>query len=410
VSGNGRTAVRSSYAVNYDFPGSAAAQSAANIPPFGGGVSLTGNIPMDDPYRGVPGGSILPNVLPPPRDAPFPLSANYAAIDPNINSIRVQSWNATVERQVGASWQVSASYLGSYIDRIWGPDPINAGVYLGLGPCTLQGVSFPVCSTTGNLASRRALTLENPQDGRYLATVSNYEAIGTQRYRGLKLSFQRRSARGVSLGGNYTVSHCETDSTYDGRFIQGVIYNKPGDTSYDLGNCPNNRREIANFTVGAQAPQFGNAALRALASDWRVSGVVSAQTGSWLTVTTARDINFTGLTGQRVDQVIDNPYGARTLTDYLNPAAFAYPAPGAYGTSPARGFEGPGFWNVNAALARVVPVGGGRTLELRVEAFNLLNHFNWGDPGTNLDAGTFGRITTQAGNSRIMQFAFKYGF
>ena len=275
---------------------------------------------------------------------------------------------------------MSASYLGSYIDRIWGPDPINAGVYLGLGPCTLQGVSYPVCSTTANLASRRALTLENPQDGRYLASVFNYEAIGTQRYRGLKLSFQRRAARGVSLGGNYTVSHCETDSTYDGRFIQGVIYNKPGDTSYDLGNCPNNRRQIANFTVGAQAPRFDNAVLRALASDWRVSGVVSAQTGSWLTVTTARDINFTGLIGQRVDQVADNPYGAKTLTNYLNPAAFAYPAAGAYGTSPARGFEGPGTWNVNTALARVVPVGGGRTLELRVEAFNLLEPFQLGQP------------------------------
>ena len=387
VSGDGRTAVRSSYAINYDFPGSAAAQSAANVPPFGGGVSLTGNIPFDEPYRGVPGGSILPNVLPPPRDAPFPVSANYSAIDPNINSIRVQSWNATVERQIGAAWQVSASYLGSYIDRIWGPDPVNAGVYLGLGPCTLQGVSFPVCSTVANLASRRALTLENPQDGRYLASVFNYQAIGTQRYRGLKLSFQRRALRGVSLGANYTVSHCVTDSTYDGRFIQGVIYNKPGDTSYDLGNCPNNRRQIANATVGAQAPRFDNAVLRALASDWRVSGVISAQTGSWLTVTTARDINFTGLIGQRVDQVSDNPYGARTLTNYLNPAAFAYPASGAYGTSPARGFEGPGMWNVNTALARAVPAGGGRTLELRVEAFNLLNHFNWGNPVTNFDAG-----------------------
>jgi hypothetical protein len=111
-----------------------------------------------------------------------------------------------------------------------------------------------------------------------------------------------------------------------------------------------------------------------------------------------------------VDQVNGNPYGARTLTNYLNPAAFAYPAPGAYGTEQARGIEGPGFWNIDTALARVLPVGSGRTLELRVEAFNLLNHFNWGDPGVNLDAGTFGRITTQAGNSRVMQFAVKYGF
>jgi hypothetical protein len=410
VNGDGRLAVRSSYAINYDFPGSAAAQSAANVPPFGGGVSLTGNIPFDNPYGGVPGGSRLPIVLPAPRNVVFPSSASYSSIDPNINSIRVQAWNATIERQIGASWQVSASYLGSYIDRIWGPDPINTGVYLGLGPCTLQGVSYPVCSTVTNLASRQALTLLNPQEGQYLASVFNYTAIGTQRYRGLKLSFQRRAARGVSLSGNYTVSHCVTDSTYDGRFIQGVIYNKPGDTSYDLGNCPYNQREIANLTVGAQAPRFANPALRALAADWRVSGILSAHTGDWLTVTTARDINFTGLTGQRVDQVNENPYGAKTLTNYLNPAAFAYPALGAYGTEPARGIEGPGFWNIDTALARVLPVGNGRTLELRIEAFNLLNHFNWGDPAVNLDAGTFGRITTQAGNSRVMQFAIKYGF
>ncbi len=409
VSGDGRTALRSSYALNYDFPGSAAAQSAANVPPFGGGVSLNGNIPFDDPYRSVPGGTTLPNVLPAPRNATFPLSASYSSIDPNINSIRVQSWNATVERQIGAAWQVSASYLGSYIDRIWGPDPLNAGVYLGLGPCTLQGVAIPVCSTTANLAQRRALMLENPIDGRYLAGVSQIKAIGTQRYRGLKLSFQRR-ASGVSLGGNYTVSHCTTDSTYDGRFIQGVIWNKPGDTSYDVGNCPNNRRQIANVTVSAQSPSFANPALRAVASDWRVSAIVNGQTGSWLTVTTARDLNFTGIGGQRVDRVLDDPFGDKSLTNYLNPAAFAYPAAGEFGNSAPRGFEGPAFWNINSALARVVPVGDGRTLELRFEAFNLLNHFNWGNPSTNLDAGTFGCISTQAGDSRVLQFAVKYGF
>ena len=42
-------------------------------------------------------------------------------------------------------------------------------------------------------------------------------------------------------------------------------------------------------------------------------------------------------------------------------------------------------------------MGAGQTLEVRVETFNLLNHFNWGNPATSLDAGTFGRITSQAG-------------
>jgi len=62
------------------------------------------------------------------------------------------------------------------------------------------------------------------------------------------------------------------------------------------------------------------------------------------------------------------------------------------------------------SVARVLPVAEGRTLEFRVEAFNLFNNFNWGDPNTSLDAGTFGRITTQTGDPRIMQFAVKFGF
>jgi hypothetical protein len=51
-----------------------------------------------------------------------------------------------------------------------------------------------------------------------------------------------------------------------------------------------------------------------------------------------------------------------------------------------------------------------RTLELRLEAFNLFNTFNWGNANTRLDNATFGRITTMTGSPRIMQFGVKYGF
>ena len=48
--------------------------------------------------------------------------------------------------------------------------------------------------------------------------------------------------------------------------------------------------------------------------------------------------------------------------------------------------------------------------ELRLEVFNLTNNFNWGNPNLNFSANTFGRITTLAGDPRIMQFGIKYAF
>jgi len=236
--------------------------------------------------------------------------------------------------------------------------------------------------------------------------------VGEQSYRALKLSFRRRAADSITLSGNYTFAHCETDTPVTGSFIQfSAGYQNPANPAYDRGNCTTSQRQIASFAAGYKTPQFSNTALRIIASDWRASGIFSAHTGDWLTVTTGREITFTGIPGQRVNQVLEDPYTKdRTLTSYLNPAAFAYPASGTFGDEKARSVEGPGFWTIDMVLARLLSAGTGHTVEVRVEAFNLLNHFNWGNPAVNLDAGTFGRITTQSGNSRVMQFAVKYGF
>ena len=68
------------------------------------------------------------------RDTQFLPFGAYGATDPHINSPRIQQWNVTVERQLGAAWQVAASYIGSHTDRLWEQVAINPGVFLGLGP------------------------------------------------------------------------------------------------------------------------------------------------------------------------------------------------------------------------------------------------------------------------------------
>ena len=411
VSGDGRTAVRSSYGMNYDFPSAVFMYIPASASPFSNRVELSG-VPFEDPYRFVPGGDTHPLAPSPPFDAQYPAFGAFGVIDPTINSARIQSWNVTVERQVGAAWQASASYLGSYADRLWGQVHINPGNFMGLGPCTLAGVSYPSCTVTANVDRRRTLFLQNPVLGQALGPMVRYADVGQQTYRGLKLSFRRRAATGLSLAGNYTISHCEADTEVSGSFSQFANgYLDPNNPSFDRGNCSQNRSQIGNLTLGAQSPQFDNAALRAVASDWRLSGIFNARSGSWLTVTTGRDINGSGIAAQRVNQVKDDPYGDKSsLTSYLSAAAFAYPAAGTLGNHKNFSIEGPGFWTVDLALSRLVSLTAQHSLEFRVEVFNLFNNFNWGNPATNLDAGTFGRITTATGDPRIMQFGLKYGF
>ena len=120
-----------------------------------------------------------------------------------------------------------------------------------------------------------------------------------------------------------------------------------------------------------------------------------------------------------IDQVLDNPYGSKkTPNDWLNPAAFALPAPGTLGNYKRNSLRDPGYWAIDMALSRLLTFGAGRTLELRAEAFNVLNTFNWGPlqvlqadrTHVNFTSGAFGRITRMAGAPRIMQFGIKYGF
>jgi hypothetical protein len=410
VTGDGRTAIRSSYGINYDFPSSIFMYIAASASPFANRVELSG-VPFEDPYRFV-GGDTHPLSPNPPRDAQFPPFGAYGVMDPDINSTRVQQWNVTLERQIGQSWQTSASYIGSYADRLWGQVHINPGTFMGLGPCTIAGVSYPSCTVTGNVDRRRTLFLENPALAGGLGPVVMYDDVGEQSYRGLKLSVRRRADSGLSLSGNYTISHCEADTDVSGSFSQfGGGYLDPTNPAFDRGNCTQNRTHIANLSMGVQTPAFNNAVLRLVASDWRFSGIVNARSGSWLTVTTGRDIAGTGILPQRVNQILDDPYPEdRTLDRYLNPAAFAYPAAGTLGDHRSASIEGPGFWTMDVAITRNVSFGAERGLELRVEVFNLFDNFNWGNPNSNLDAGTFGRITTQIGDPRIMQFGVKYGF
>jgi hypothetical protein len=408
VHGDGRLAVRSSYGMAYDFMAGEYHNINANAPPFGN-RSLIVDPPglMDNPY-GHLGGDPHPITTGPTTE--YPPFGTFGSMDPGINSPRIQQWNVSVEQQLGTQWGVSASYLGSHSDRLWAQVALNPGIYMGLGPCVINGVSYPVCSTNANLNQRRALFQINPREAALIGALDLNTDVGYQDYAGLKLSVQRRSAGGFSLNGNYTLSKCTGTPTATTFNQQSAGYLKPDDPSFDAGYCDQDRRHLATLTMGYETPELDSAALRLIASNWRVTGILKAQSGDRLNIVSGIDNAFTGLASQRPNKVSDDFYGEKSLTSYFNRAAFAQPAPGTLGDLPRNAAVGPEYWNVDLALSRAIAVASTQRLELRVEAFNLLNRFNWGNPLTNFNAGTFGRITTQSGDPRIIQFGIKYDF
>ena len=232
----------------------------------------------------------------------------------------------------------------------------------------------------------------------------------------MRLSAERRAAKGASISGNYTWSHCIglVGGTVDQGLSIGSGYPNLNDRDSDRGNCLSSRRHFVNVTALAETPQFANNTIRMLATGWRLSGIYRWSTGTYLTVTDGTDRALNGVGSQRPNQVLADVFkdkSAGPLSQYLNLAAFALPPSGTENGNLGRAnIISPGTWAFDTALSRVFQIREGQRLEFRAEAYNILNSFRPGNPATSINnTNTFGQIRT-ALDPRILQFALKYIF
>jgi hypothetical protein len=341
----------------------------------------------------------------------------------------VQEWNLSIQRQIGNDWLVTANYVGTATRHLQTATQLNPAVFLGLGPCTINGVNYSTCSTTANTNQRRRLVLQNPGQGQYYGSISAMEDGGTGNYNGLFLSAQKRVSRGVSVLANYTFSHCISDlwnafpgSTggVNGGTSGGANGYNPAGRKAERSNCyPSDTRHVFNLSVVAQTPAFSAKTARLILSNWQVSPIMKIKSGQFITVMNGVDSALDGTTGQRPNQILANPYLPHKSVDgWLNPAAFALPAAGTYGNVGRNNILGPGVFQLDLALSRTFPLGERRSIQLRGEAFNLPNHLNAGTPVVTINSGTFGKIQSDisgtsglsAGDQRIIQLGLKLVF
>ena len=403
--GQGKETIRVGYGVFFDSPPMFDYVRIASVAPWGTLVTLN-SVPLSDPYVNYAGGNPFPVKV--SATEAFPTQATYWEEPANSQPTYMQQWNISFQKQLFTSVLVTASYLGNKTTHLWDGQESNPAIYVP-GNCVAGQYGLTAagpCSTTANTNQRRLLYAQNPTIGKYYAQLTLDNQSGNASYNAMVTSVQKRFSKHFSILGNYTWSHCINDT--DPQAFMDALYSDPFNRKFDRGNCATDRRQVVNLSGAMTSPNFSGRWLHLIASNWQLSPIFQASSGSPLNFISSRDVALDGSSsGQRVNLVGDPTLANPTTGEWFNTAAFALPVTGTFGNIGRNALTGPGSWVINMALTRRFAIRERNIIELRAEAFNLLNNVRLGNPNTTETSAQFGQITT-AGDPRIMQFALKY--
>ncbi len=434
--GNGATVFRLGGAIMYDNPGLFMTQRTTSNPPFVNEIDLNGPISFTNPWKAF-GGDPFPGVFPPDATAPFPPGSFYMLVPRHIQTPSVYQWTASVQQDLGHGWLSSITYLANKNSHLWLGRAINPAIYIPgtstgvAGSCgALAGSALPAkgspCSSTSNTNARTHLALSNPSQGSlYNAQMTLVDDGANSNYNGLLASIQHRMSNSFSFLANYTWSHCISPGDAPGD-VAAPSYSNPGNLRADRGPCGYDVRHLFNTTLIA-ATHFSSlhGVTGGLVNNWQIAPLVRLTSGVPINITSGIDNSFTG---QNLDRPnfnglsFNTAYTHTKITQsatggnraFFSKAAFTQNAPGTFGNLGRNALRGPNYYNLDVALSRSFPVRERLALNIRLEAFNALNHPYFNNFTTSLNSGTFGYSNANTNDSRmdprIFQAAAKFTF
>jgi len=267
---------------------------------------------------------------------------------------------------------------------------------VGADSSTLRNIPRP---GPGAIAERRPI----PQ----LGPINAIRWDGWGLYHSATARLDHRMAAGLSVGANYTWSKSMDDASDPGATVAEA--NVPQDV-YDqtreraLSSYDHRHRFVANASMAVPVPASWRGVAGRLAADWRVSGIVTLQSGAPFTVNLGTDQANVGPGPAQRPNISGNPNldTGRTPDRWFDTTVFSLPAPFTFGNAGRNIVYGPGLATVDMVLQKPVALTPRVRLELRWEIFNLLNRANFDLPGRVAFTPGFGRIFT-AGDARQMQ-------
>ncbi len=300
-------------------------------------------------------------------------------------------WNAALQKQLPGSTTVEIDYIGSRTVHADSSTAVNVPSVFG-GP-------RPV-----------------PQ----LAAFSTIRWDGWATFNAMTLRTSRRFRHGLSFNASYTLSKSIDDASDTGT--TNAEYNLPEDPysmnlEKGLSSFVHRNRFTANAVYDLPFARGGSRFVRGAFGGWRASGIFTAQSGAPFTINLSsaagQNVSPTGLvSGNNLERpnLVGNPNsGPQTPADWFNTAAFALPASGTYGTAGRNVVTGPALTGLDVSLQKEATLYERLRLQLRLDAYNSLNHANFNLPGRIFGAANFGVISS-AGDPRELQWALKLLF
>ena len=344
----------------------------------------------------VPGGGGTVAQIPPP----FALSAAYD----HATSYSMQ-YLLNVQRQLGANWVVEAGYLGSQSRHLYGFENVNQALpgttgsptsrvpFPNFGVISYAGDSFNAGYNSGSVKLTRRFSqgISLTTNYTWSKSIDNASGLRTQGFDTLFPQDSRCLAceRGLS---SFDVRH---------RWVLGAVYDLP----IGKGKLVGINNGVANSVIGG----------------WQLSANTTIQSGVPQTLTIG--FNNAGTNNPLPDRPsysgTGNGYAAQhTHTSlgvtWLNPASYVVAPAGTFGNVGRSSVTTPGFKTLDLAIHKQFALGykEGHTLQLRLEAFNVLNHPVFSAPNGNTSASDFGIISSTAAAvpMRQLQVGLKYRF
>jgi hypothetical protein len=272
-----------------------------------------------------------------------------------------------------------------------------------------------------NAAFARALTN---------ASFSNYHS--------LQAEIRRRMSRGLMLQANYTFSKAITDSEGSQSTLESYRTIRNVALDRHVADFNQTHRFIGNFIY--ELP-FGSGrrwlngvpVLSKITEGWSVGGIVTWQTGPPLSIFSDRSTFNNFNTGNNPAQLVGisleefrrnagifktpsgvyffNPNLLDITTDdgqfsgsEIKPGLLAAPAPGQFGNFPINSITGPSFWQADFSVSKRTKIYERAEMEFKATFYNAFNHANFDFDSPIFDSASFGRISGQRGDPRIIHF------